>query len=198
MEKLISTILITLFVLTCYSQDLITKKNGEDIQAKVLEVGLAEIKYKKFDNLGGPTFVINKSDVLIIRYENGTKDIFTDEIKIESTFSSSLPSDDPFTLGQRDADKYYKGYKQAGTGTLITGIVLSPLVGLVPAVVCSTTQPQEINLNYPDPELMKIPEYYNGYTQKAHKIKRGKVWTNWGIAFGINLAAVVILYNQYY
>lgn len=61
------------------AQDLITTKNGEDIQAKVLEVSSTEIKYKKFSNLDGPTFVINKNEVLMVRYENGEKDIFAEE-----------------------------------------------------------------------------------------------------------------------
>jgi len=57
------------------AQDIITTKTGEDILAKIVEVGHTEIKYKKFDNPEGPQFTILKSDVLMIRYENGTKDI---------------------------------------------------------------------------------------------------------------------------
>lgn len=77
MKKMIFTALVSIFTITiAFSQDIITKKSGEDIQAKVLEVTTTEIKYKKFDNQNGPTFIILKSDVLMIRYENGTKDIF--------------------------------------------------------------------------------------------------------------------------
>ena len=48
-------IFFTAWALSCMSilsfgQDLITKKNGEDIKAKVTEVTLSEIKYKKFEN----------------------------------------------------------------------------------------------------------------------------------------------------
>lgn len=67
------------------AQDLITTKNGEDIQAKVLEVSSTEIKYKKFSNLDGPTFVINKNEVLMVRYENGEKDIFAEETSCLNT-----------------------------------------------------------------------------------------------------------------
>lgn len=172
-----------------YSQDSITKKNGDDIQAKVIEVGISEIKYKKFDNLEGPVFTIPKSDVLLVRYQNGSKDIFTEEKKDES---KSLSPAEYYANGQADAVKYYHGYTGAGTGTLITGL-LSPLVGLIPAVACSSAQPMDSYLDYPDPELMKNPDYYQGYVKKAKKIKSGKVWGNWGIAFGVNLAAVILL-----
>ena len=33
-----------------YSQDNIIKRNGEEIRSKVLEIGISEIKYKKFDD----------------------------------------------------------------------------------------------------------------------------------------------------
>jgi len=78
MKKNIIVLAITLFSSIGFAQDVLTKKTGEEIQSKVLEVTIAEIKYKKFDNLNGPTFTILKSDVLIIRYENGSKDIFNE------------------------------------------------------------------------------------------------------------------------
>lgn len=70
---------LAVFASTVFSQDVITKKTGEDISAKVIEVTQTLIKYKKFDNVDGPLYSILKSDVLIIRYENGTKDIFENE-----------------------------------------------------------------------------------------------------------------------
>jgi hypothetical protein len=188
--KFFSIIFFTIIFSTnlCFSQDIITKKSSEDIQSKILEVTTTEIKYKKFDNQDGPIFTLLKSEVLMIRYENGTKDIFNEEIN-----SVKIPtSQELFVQGQSDASKYYKGYRGAGTGTLATSL-LSPLVGLIPAIACSSTQPNEKNLSFPNPELMKNPQYYDGYTKKAKKIKQGKVWMNWGIAFGANLIAVLIM-----
>ena len=72
----------------CMAQDVITKKDGTDISAKVLEISDSAIKYKKFDNQEGPTYVISTSDILLIRYENGEKDIFNkEEPKQESAVS---------------------------------------------------------------------------------------------------------------
>lgn len=55
--------------------DLIVLKNGDEIKGKVTDIGLQEIKYKKCDNLDGPSISILKSDVFMIKYPNGTKDI---------------------------------------------------------------------------------------------------------------------------
>jgi hypothetical protein len=64
-------------------------RSGENILVKVIEVGTTEVKYKKLDNLNGPVFSILKSDLLIIKYENGTKEDFSKEektkIKVKST-----------------------------------------------------------------------------------------------------------------
>lgn len=57
--------------------DIIVLKTGEEISSKVTEIGQDEIKYKKCDNLSGPTYTINKSLVFMIKYSNGTKDVIT-------------------------------------------------------------------------------------------------------------------------
>jgi len=58
--------------------DNIILKDGEEISAKVIEVTPDLIKYKKCNNLDGPLFSINKSEVMMIRYSDGTKDIIKD------------------------------------------------------------------------------------------------------------------------
>jgi hypothetical protein len=75
--KFILTFLIIFGVaFNCKSQDTIFQKNGETIKSQVIEVTQVEIKYKRFDNKTGPTYTLNKSDVTMIKYENGTKDVF--------------------------------------------------------------------------------------------------------------------------
>ena len=61
---------------TVHAQDVIIKKNGDEIQAKVEEIGTAEVKYKRFGSESGPVYVISKSEVIMIKYADGTKDIF--------------------------------------------------------------------------------------------------------------------------
>lgn len=94
--------------------------------------------------------------------------------------------------GQIDAERNYKKYKGASTGTLIASLV-SPLIGLIPAIACSASTPKIENLGYPSEELFRQPEYHSSYTKKAKKIKQGKVWKNWGIGFGVNLVAILLL-----
>ena len=60
-----------------FAQDLITTKEGKDIQAKILEVNSTEVKYKKYNNLDGPIFTMKKSEILLVRYENGENEVFS-------------------------------------------------------------------------------------------------------------------------
>jgi hypothetical protein len=74
------------FAIFCFSatnlfaQDVITLKSGEDIQALVQEIGDTDVKYKKFDNPNGPNYTLKKSEIFMIRYANGSKDVFTTEV----------------------------------------------------------------------------------------------------------------------
>ena len=61
---------------TIFAQDKILLKNGNEIQSVVQEVGFNEIKYKRFDNLNGPTYIVKKIEINQIVYENGTMDFF--------------------------------------------------------------------------------------------------------------------------
>lgn len=79
MKKFLRSLVAILFVAIAQNlcaQDVITLKTGEDINVKVLEVGSADIKYKKADNPDGPSYTVSKNDVFMIKYQNGSKDVF--------------------------------------------------------------------------------------------------------------------------
>jgi len=187
---IILTVLIAMTI-TAYAQDVITKKDGTDIQAKVLEVTTTEVKYQKFDNQTGPTYVLLKTELLMIRYENGTKDIFNQSNTSTDNVSNS-EGEPTCAQGEQDANRNYKG-KNSGAGwTLITTIVTSPLFGLIPAVACSAQEPSDKNLKCPNPDLMKNNNYKMCYGEQAHKIKRKNIWKNYGIGTGIWLIIIIL------
>ena len=69
-------ILLLYVSLNVSAQDVIVKKDGSTIISKVLEVNQKDIKYKKHSNKNGPTYIIDKSEIMSINYENGDKDSF--------------------------------------------------------------------------------------------------------------------------
>ena len=60
-----------------YAQDKITTRVGDEIPAKIIEVGANEIKYKKWTNQEGPTYTLNKTEIFMINYQNGEKEVFS-------------------------------------------------------------------------------------------------------------------------
>lgn len=82
--KNLFTILILLISLNVFSQDIITTNKGENIEAKVEEIGTEEIKYKKQNNLDGPLYFIKKDDVSKIVFKNGAIETFDSSIKDNS------------------------------------------------------------------------------------------------------------------
>ena len=81
------------------AQDIITTKDGSDIKAKILEVNSNEVKYKKFNNLDGPTFTMPKSDILIVRYENGENEVF--KTSKTTTYNSAQNTTDEIVPGMK-------------------------------------------------------------------------------------------------
>lgn len=75
--------LFVLFAITfvfCFdatAQDIIFLTNGDEIEAKVMKVTETELEYKRYDNPDGPSYTKSLSNVFMVKYENGVKDVFT-------------------------------------------------------------------------------------------------------------------------
>lgn len=88
--------------------DQIVLRSGDVIDAKVKEVGVNEIRYKKCDRLDGPDYTILKKDILSIKYSNGEIERFTTATNTttngNSTYNAPAPQQregprtDPFAI----------------------------------------------------------------------------------------------------
>jgi len=87
MNKAILVFIIVLIIsINGYSQDIILKTDSVKIEAKVIEVGINTVKYKKFSNQDGPVYLIKKTDIKEIAYQNGERDVFN---------NTEIPSEAP-------------------------------------------------------------------------------------------------------
>lgn len=75
MKRIFLTALILSGCVAVQAQDIITQRNAEQIEAKVLKVGGSTIEYKRADNPDGPVYVMPARKVFTIKYQNGTQDI---------------------------------------------------------------------------------------------------------------------------
>ncbi len=90
MKKYFLLPLLGLCTLFGNAQDKIYKLKGPAINAKVIEIGTDEIKYKLYDNPDGPVYVVDKSSLNRIEYSNGTTEKFQTSFKDPQNYEGQL------------------------------------------------------------------------------------------------------------
>lgn len=85
-------LLLCLLITTnfAYAQDTIQFINKVSQAAKVIEIGIDEIKYQRFDNLNGPLYVANKNEIRYIKFSNGHVDSITVARNLKSITPEAL------------------------------------------------------------------------------------------------------------
>jgi len=100
-SKVISVFLFFFFLFAnLFATDIIILKAGDEISGMVSEVGIDAIKYKKADNPNGPVYSIEKKNVFMIKYENGSKDVFNENIAPSDTAVSPVVTKPAATTAQ--------------------------------------------------------------------------------------------------
>lgn len=92
MRKITILLLAFLFCSLTFlsAQDKIYRQNGKIVEAKIIEVGSSEIKYKEFNNPNGPIYVLETDRIKKIVYENGKEERFEDNLKDPERYEGQL------------------------------------------------------------------------------------------------------------
>lgn len=80
--SILAFIFLLYYTQQAISQDIINTKKQELIKCKIVEVTPDVVKYKLYNNLDGPLFILPKTDIQTIRLESG------DEIIVNETFKN--------------------------------------------------------------------------------------------------------------
>ncbi|WP_417291566.1 hypothetical protein [Corallibacter sp.] len=109
-----------------YSQDIITKSDGEKIEAKIDLIGTDEVKYKKYNHLDGPSYMIKKSNISEIKFNNGIVQSFNnskekDEISLKETKEFIIKTINKHGF---EEDTFNRKYKASFEGDYLRLIVL--------------------------------------------------------------------------
>ncbi len=111
--------------------DMVFLRNGNTINAKILEINTTEVKYKNCNNQDGPLIIIDKNSIKSITYKNG----FTEEFAFVTPPNTSKPqpNSNPNTNpNRRQSSSDYDGYSIA---SLICGILSIFLIPALPALI---------------------------------------------------------------
>ncbi len=85
-----------------------------------------------------------------------------------------------------DCRQYYKMWKASTFGTLFFTIV-NPVASLSVAVPASLTPPRIENLGLSDVDMLEDELYFHTYRKEAKRLKSKRIWTAYGIGFGIHV-----------
>ena len=93
MKKIVLMMLL-LLPLGAWAQDVIVRKDGSTVVCRVEKVSDTDVTYKLWNDLKGSSYIIDKSLVSAINYENGTKTIFDDVTETAQAKSAKPMTDD--------------------------------------------------------------------------------------------------------
>jgi len=80
MKKVLALVVLFSSFVSAFCQDVIITRDEKKIEAKILEISDAEIKYKEQSNLEGPTFIMKTNKIVSILFSNGTVRNFTNGV----------------------------------------------------------------------------------------------------------------------
>ncbi|PBQ34065.1 hypothetical protein CNR22_20545 [Sphingobacteriaceae bacterium] len=125
------------------SCDVIIYKNGSEDRIKILEVTGTTIKYKKCSMPDGPDYIVEKSNVFMLKYSNGTNEVF----KVQEA-----PAQQPAQANNYTPQRYVKKRTALATNSLIFGILgFYPLV-IIGGIIAIITSSIQLHLIAGDPE----------------------------------------------
>jgi len=148
-----------------FANDTLITKDGVFLFGKVIEIDPSSVIYFDYNGRVNPPTVMMKSDFLLIKLHDGTKEFGSQQ--------SGMSDTDYQNLGAGDAKLYYKVKPEVIVSEIIMGagtIFVAPiLVGTLIAYVKPTKLENGINPN--NDLLISNPHYKKGYQNKAAKKK---------------------------
>lgn len=110
MKRLYLLTLTLLLSVTAQAQDTIVLRSGDIKSVKVTEVSRSQVKYVLWDYQDGPVYVQETSDIFMVKYKNGTKEMY-DQYNNEQQQSPNQSTDYYGYLKRDGAWLYLNGLK---------------------------------------------------------------------------------------
>lgn len=105
-----TSLFLTLMILcniALFGQDILYTNNGQKILAKVIEINPESIIYKSFDNIDGPSYIIDKNTIVLIEYKNGTSQIINSDVNYYSSKEEKSLENEKHPDHHKPTDLYY-------------------------------------------------------------------------------------------
>lgn len=171
------------------AQDVILQTSGEELTGKVLAITPEFVTYV------GPaadTLRLAAGQVFLIRYANGTKEVVT---RPTAAPAPGLSREAAYAQGRRDARAHFRA-PGAFWGTY-AATVATGYGGLAAGLAVSFVKPNPHSFIVPDAELLKNPDYVQGYQRQAQNKRIGSAAGGFGAGVGTMVAIAAVLLSIY-
>lgn len=84
MKKIISLLFAALMAAGAFAHDFIITRDGQRVDAKILEVSSTEVKYKDPENPDGATFILRAEEINTVVFENGKVRVYNAPTQAEN------------------------------------------------------------------------------------------------------------------
>ena len=121
MKNILLITFLMLFTFEVFSQDVLLKRSGDQLEVKVTEVSDDYIKYKKKGFENGPDFKMSVSEIFMITFSNGDKMMFEESNKKPEESIAMLLGGSLVSLRMNETiSSDTKGGRKVNTGEIIT------------------------------------------------------------------------------
>ena len=180
------------------AQDTLYLRGGTPLYGRVREVSSSEVRYTVAAAPEGSLYVIRTQELERIHYPGGRRDMFVasaapnvaETPAATAAGVATASAADEVAIGRQEAqDNFHPG--GAISGTVISTLVFTPL-GLIVAATTASTPPRPVGITAQHAAVS--PVYTQAYSQEAHRIKRRKVWTAFGVSMAMNVVIGTMVY----
>ena len=171
-----------------HAQDIIVKKNGEEIIGKVVGLGSEAVAYRYFSDINGPVLMVPRSEVAQLKLVTETE-MASDSAHTYMNQEASIHELARLRLQAKlDADNYYKA--KGVFWTTMGSTIMHPVAGLATGTLISVVPPAVDAVYNPNRHLMKEPVYREAFQKQARKRKIGTA----AAGFGAGAAVLSVIY----
>lgn len=186
MAKIVKKVLVLALCLLCtvsWAQDIILKKNGEEIVGRVVQVNADTVLYRHFSDAGGIAYAMPRQEVAQVKLMDSSYPMDAPELIYKDEISSTENHRLLALQAKLDAKNYYKA--KGVFWTTLGSTILHPAAGLATGSVISAVPPSTASDYNPNRYMMKDPVYRAAYEKQAHRRKAGKAVAGFGVGAAV-------------
>jgi hypothetical protein len=191
LRKILICLLLSI-VVQASAQDVIVKRNGEQIVGKVIALSSDSVTYRYISDANGPVQSLVRNEVIQLKLASSPSlNEITEPSRYINEQTSITELAELRTQARIDAETHYKA--RGVFWTIMGSTIMHPAAGFATGVLVSAIPPEVDSDHNPNRHLMKEPVYRETYQKQARKHKIAKAAAGFGAGATVLSAIYMII-----